>query len=208
MSDEKEERGENKGPSSDSGPEPAWVDQYLDRERGMLTTRDREFLLDYRFEDQLSSNAYNQKRFQIRKRTKNGILDFYSLFGLPQTDIEKILEDYTGDFAHPTDTDIGVRHLFLFFLRGLGVEDYSALTEYILEIALHTREMDERPTPRLIEANVEVNFLTPEDLRERAEAGEELTEDQRNYLEYHEDAEFRDETYDDVDEDHQRLYPD
>lgn len=187
---------------------PKWLLEYIDRERGVLTSRDREFLLQEEIAKDLSSNANNQKRYQIRKRVKNGILDFYALGALPQTDAEKIIEDYTGEFGDPTDTDIGIRYLFLFFLRAFGVEEYTNLTEHILESALQIREIDERPEPHLVEATVNVNFLTPGDLRERAEAGEELTEAQQNYLEYHQEATFTDETYSDVDEDGYRLYPD
>lgn len=50
-------------------------DNYTERDRGILTERDREYLLG-EIDDELSENAEYQKRYQIRQRIRNAMLDF------------------------------------------------------------------------------------------------------------------------------------
>ena len=51
-------------------------DNYVSRDRGILTERDREYLLG-RIDDELSENAEYQKRYQIRQRIRDAMFDFW-----------------------------------------------------------------------------------------------------------------------------------
>lgn len=51
-------------------------DNYIERDRGILTERDREYLLG-ELDDELSENAEYQKRYQIRQRIQNAMFDFW-----------------------------------------------------------------------------------------------------------------------------------
>lgn len=65
---------------------------WMERDRGILNERDRE-LLTGSTEDELSTNAWNQRRYNIRNRIENSIYDFYLLARyLPVADIEQVFE--------------------------------------------------------------------------------------------------------------------
>lgn len=65
---------------------------WIDRERGILTERDRRFLLG-ELENELSQNARTTKYYNIRQRVTNAIYDFYILARfLPNADIQQIFE--------------------------------------------------------------------------------------------------------------------
>jgi hypothetical protein len=49
---------------------------YVERDRGILTERDRRYLLG-ELNGELTRNAEYQKRFQIRQRIRNAMLDFW-----------------------------------------------------------------------------------------------------------------------------------
>lgn len=65
----------------------------VERDRGFLTQRDRRFLLG-ELDDELSDNSITQKRYQIRKRIQNAMLDFWFLNNTLSThDISLLWED-------------------------------------------------------------------------------------------------------------------
>lgn len=65
---------------------------WIDRDRGILTKRDREILTGEYSED-LSQNALTQRRYNIRNRIENAIYDFYILArNLPLNDIHQTFE--------------------------------------------------------------------------------------------------------------------
>lgn len=67
-----------------------------ERGRGILTKRDRRFLLG-QLDDELDQNARNQKRYRIRKQIQNAILDFQLIAqNLPVTDIQQVFEPLYG----------------------------------------------------------------------------------------------------------------
>ncbi|MBB6647982.1 hypothetical protein [Halobellus ruber] len=59
----------------DSCP-PEIREQHLDRERGILTRKDRELLMDEPEDTNTNAQAVRNRRYQIRKRVKNSIKDF------------------------------------------------------------------------------------------------------------------------------------
>lgn len=70
-----------------------WVDDHIQRDRGILTEHDRRYLLDT-LDEELSENAEYQKRYQIRKRIENAIQDFHIITnGLSAKDIDLLFEE-------------------------------------------------------------------------------------------------------------------
>lgn len=76
---------------------------WIERDRGVLTQRDREILLGEAGED-LSENAINQRYYNIRNRVRNAILDFHLLArNLPVTDFRQVFEpayDWSRERRH------------------------------------------------------------------------------------------------------------
>lgn len=65
---------------------------WVDRERGILTERDRQFLLG-QLDDELSESSRNVKRHRIRKRVENALYDMHLLSSyLPFKDYKQIFE--------------------------------------------------------------------------------------------------------------------
>lgn len=65
---------------------------WVKRDRGILNERDRE-LLTGAADEEISENAWNQRRYNIRRRVQNSIYDFYLLSRyLPVTDIQQVFE--------------------------------------------------------------------------------------------------------------------
>lgn len=68
---------------------PEWAS--LDRERGVLTPDDRNYLIG---EKELSDQAERNTRFRIRKRLKNSLFDFNILYDyLPSEDRKQVFEE-------------------------------------------------------------------------------------------------------------------
>lgn len=64
----------------------------VDRERGILTKRDREILLG-RAGEELDQNAMNVRRYDIRNRIENAIHDFRILAeNLPLSDVQQLFD--------------------------------------------------------------------------------------------------------------------
>lgn len=65
---------------------------WVERDRGVLTKRDREILLGRAGED-LDKNAQNVRRYNIRERIKNALYDFHIIAqNLPLADIQQLFE--------------------------------------------------------------------------------------------------------------------
>jgi hypothetical protein len=65
---------------------------WVDRDRGVLTKRDREILLG-RAGDDLDKNAQNVRRYNIRERIQNALYDFHIIAqNLPLADIQQLFE--------------------------------------------------------------------------------------------------------------------
>jgi hypothetical protein len=70
---------------------------WVDRDRGILTKRDRQFLRGD-LDDELNDNERYQKRYQIRQRIREVMFDFHILYrALPSRDID-MLWDETDDW--------------------------------------------------------------------------------------------------------------
>lgn len=65
---------------------------WVERDRGVLTKRDREILLGRTGKD-LDRNAQNVRRYNIRERIKNAVYDFHIIAqNLPLADIQQVFE--------------------------------------------------------------------------------------------------------------------
>lgn len=72
---------------------------WVDRDRGILTKRDRQFIRGD-LDDELNNNQQYQKRYQIRQRIRNAMFDFHILYrALPRRDIS-MLWDGTDDWIY------------------------------------------------------------------------------------------------------------
>lgn len=68
-------------------------DFWVDRDRGILTKRDRQFLRGD-LDDELSDNDRYQKRYQIRQRIRNAMLDFHVIYrALSRRDISMLWDE-------------------------------------------------------------------------------------------------------------------
>ncbi|MDB2241846.1 hypothetical protein [Halorubrum ezzemoulense] len=66
---------------------------WVDRDRGILTKRDRRFLRGD-LEEELTDNEVNQKRYQIRQRFRNAMYDFHILYkALPLQDVNLLWDE-------------------------------------------------------------------------------------------------------------------
>lgn len=72
---------------------------WVDRGRGILTIRDREFLRGD-LSEELNDNQRYQKRYQIRQRVRNAMFDFHILYrALPRRDVS-MLWNGTDDWIY------------------------------------------------------------------------------------------------------------
>lgn len=66
---------------------------WVDRDRGILTKRDRRFLRGD-LSEELTDNEVYQKRYQIRQRFRNAMYDFHILYkALPSQDVNLLWDE-------------------------------------------------------------------------------------------------------------------
>lgn len=125
--------------------------EWIHRDRGVLTERDREILMGEAGED-LDQNALNQRRYNIRNRIENAVLDFHLLAErLPIADIRQIFEpaydwsrerrrlnEQGRESAHPDLSPflLGWLSLFEFYSYGMhagGKEEIRILRRGLIE---------------------------------------------------------------------------
>lgn len=124
---------------------------WVDRERGILTKRDRRFLRGDLDED-LSDNDRYQKRYQIRQRVRNAMFDFHILYrGLSSRDIGMLWKE-TDAWIHraqanrqkgETESNPEIpllghcwRDLVAFFVFAqisTGIPEAEALAQWVIE---------------------------------------------------------------------------
>lgn len=107
-----------------------------DRPRGMLTSADREYL--QADNSDISSKSEAQKRYRIRQRVTNGLLDFSLLVNrLPERDREQIFDpdatDAERDYFMEALHDVLI---FLYLGKDGGVRGFESMVRFALEDAL------------------------------------------------------------------------
>lgn len=153
---------------------------WVDRDRGILTQRDRKILLE-RAGDDLDENAQNVRRYNIRNRLENALYDFHIISQyLPLADIRQIFEpaydwsrerrrlDEKGRESASPDFDWLLRSwlsLFEFFSYGMsagGKEETQVLMKSLIERGIERgyREYqhDNLQMYREIAAEIEINY--------------------------------------------------
>lgn len=177
-------------PNNNSGSEqevPAW--RRRDRKRGIITEDDRTFLAEGLQEDSSETpdkQTIRDKRYRIRERIKNALLDFNYLVNIREEDREKVFE-YIVDEGGPTLGSI-------FELLYLGITDLGEDTEENLELegfvrALERAIIEAERRERNYIANVSVNIdiertrPEPETLLEKMLEGRGSIEEFMYYIE-------------------------
>lgn len=115
---------------------PDWWNQ--DRKRGIITEDDRAFLMEELFEEPseaVDKQTIRDKRYRIRERVKNALLDFNYLINIGEGDREKVFE-YLIDEGGPT-----LPHIFEFLY--LGITELGEDTEEALELELLVQMLEQ-----------------------------------------------------------------
>lgn len=165
------------------------MDRLTNRNRGILTQADREFL---RGEKELKPQSARKRRQQIRERVWNAIFDFWLLVDhLPDEDWEGIFEQRRVEFNEEY-SDIPLPYQFLHEEYRMDVDSptlaaTTAFREALIDMVAFVTEAAMRltgvETARIIEegmakglrkygktADVTLNEVTDDYLRERLEA--------------------------------------
>lgn len=147
--------------NSDSEREiPPW--RKRDRKRGILTKGDRSFLAEGLPEDP-DMQTIRDKRYRIRERIKNALLDFNYLVNIRDEDREKVFE-YLADEGGPT---LGSIFEFLY----IGITDLREDTEEnleqeglerMLQRAIIEAERRERNYIANVSVNIDIERTRPE----------------------------------------------
>lgn len=154
--------------------------EWVDRDRGVLTKRDREILLS-RAGDDLDKNAQNVRRYNIRERIQNALYDFHIIAqNLPLADIQQLFDpaydwsrkrrqlDEDGRPSAQPDMDQLLwswLSLFEFFSYGMyagGKQETQVLMEGLVEGGIERgyREYqhDNLQTYREIDVDLDLNY--------------------------------------------------
>lgn len=146
-----------------------------ERQRGILSPADREFLLTSG-ENMSSEQARRNARRRIRERIRHGIIDFDLITRLLlEEDRDQLFEE--EDEWQPA-FQAGQKSMIEFLYNGLRDSDGPLDFETLLRSGVHDAELGQHGGPALInvEFDVETNVqFDLEDARERFERGESLT---------------------------------
>jgi len=165
-----------------------------DRDRGILTPDDRKFLKGEK--EYQSEQSERDARYRIRSRIKDAILDFSILLHhLDRHDREQVFSTYDGvsglsdnsdelsgeafrDFVESTMFQNGISDALSFFI--LGIEDTNEPVDSVLETGIAGAEEEKGYLVDEVTVEISVKRKKPEieDLLEKFEAGEPLTEDE------------------------------
>ncbi|MDQ2055968.1 MULTISPECIES: hypothetical protein [Halobellus] len=102
-------------------------ERHLERDRGMLTKKDREYLLGE--QPDINEHTETQKRHRIRKRVRNALLDFPLLRHMQTRDRNLIFEDLNvGEDGPSGDVDLyySIVDMIQFAYIGLKEQDADA----------------------------------------------------------------------------------
>ncbi|SEQ04156.1 hypothetical protein SAMN04489841_1144 [Natrinema salaciae] len=153
---------------------------WIERDRGILTERDREILLG-RAGENLDKNAQNVRRYNIRERIKNALYDFHIIAqNLPLADIQQLFEpaydwsrerrrlDEEGRTSTPPDLDqllwswLSVFEFFSYGMYAGGKQETQVLMQGLVEGGIERgyREYqhDNLQTYRKIDVDLRLNY--------------------------------------------------
>lgn len=145
------------------GPRNETLEQGIDRDRGILTKADREFLTPGMEGMPDTQNARNQKRYRIRNRICESLRDFLYLLQLSDEDYRLIEEEYRLNTGTP-GVSYGVFSAVEFFYRLIG--EFELLK--IMEILIAEDRKQDRPAVYRVNLNVEIEEVENLELAETA----------------------------------------
>jgi hypothetical protein len=130
------------------------------RERGIFTPRDRDFLTG-EIEEELDDNETRQKRFQIRQRVVNSILDFAYFLHLRPEDVDLITQKVDDDALFHYAVD----YMFSYLFQILGQEEFiDWVTDVVLDRVFYRIVFQEDVFPVVkVDFDVEVEQKIPLD---------------------------------------------
>jgi phosphopantothenate synthetase len=145
--------------------QPRHQPEEVDRPRGILSPRDREYLLG-EADIEPTSQAARNVRAAIRERLENAILDFTLLFQhLEERDREKVFDELVGE-RPPQDADYammpqGVCHaIALLYLEHRHTEDFAAtVLEALREVANKRDEFREIEVSITFKSEMDIDEL-------------------------------------------------
>lgn len=144
----------------------ALFERGIDREQGILTESDREFLSPTEGGDPDNENTRNQKRYRIRRRVRNSMQDFIYLLRLSDEDYRLIEREYLFNKGEP-GFQVGVLAAVQFLYRLVGEDELLRMIERLI---VEDRKQDR---PSVHRANINITLEEVENL-ELAEAAVEI----------------------------------
>lgn len=149
-----------------------------ERERGIFTTRDRQFLLG-ELDEELDENARRQKRYRLRKRMYHAIQDLAYLNRFDIDDLGQLVDDLLEDVSADEEGRIenpravgrvtqGTRSIVEFYRELFDQEMFQRILTTQLEIAAALDHYEATGRYGRYEASLDVEFveeLTIEELR-------------------------------------------
>lgn len=167
------------------------ADGLVDRPRGFLTKGDKEFLTGTS-SSEMTKNTWNQRRFQIRRRARNAIIDFLLLSNLPDKDIELIFGNYDDSAESPEEAvadlvagdtylTYGLIDFFELLTVGMGPSKTQAL--FLNGLTSGVDYLSARSEGVLLNYELEERMITVQDeghtpldqIEKRFEEGEEVS---------------------------------
>ena len=154
----------------------------MDRDRGILTESDREFLKDRK---ELSDQAKRDARYRIRNRVEDGVLDlaYLSIF-LSEEDRNQVANKVFPNSDEGRDALANsLRFLFQLFLDNLEDTSQDELSNFIKLLEnIAESELNEGSENKFV--NVELDAEYNERLADEEELLKKYEEDQESYREF------------------------
>ena len=116
-----------------SAERPDWMNN--DRDRGMVTRGDREYLFS---QDEYEKEAARNKRYRIRERISNALFDFNILNRVEDRDVKEIFESFDdADFVRTEVIEFIYRSVYLTISQDESVEEEL---EKLLRLSIQSAE--------------------------------------------------------------------
>lgn len=168
------------------------IERETERDRGILSGPDRKWLLMDRDEyvEEHSRQYWGQRRDKIQNRLRNAMLDFSLLFDHMDHEERPDLREriFTSTASDDTEIEDGIRDGFAFLLEACGAAGlfrehaHEPAFNRIFEGAWNRLAWLYRYRLNSVEIDVDAERIPWRELRERLEAGEELTIDEQAQL--------------------------
>lgn len=168
-------------------PQPMFTEDPRDRDPGLLTYADREYLLGQK---EVDEGAEAQSRQRMRDRVRNGLLDFELLFlSMSKRDINIIFDD-VSDPPWPSESDIsevyrGAEYALAFIYHGISEHSHANFEQLLcsgIERGTERSQKARGPHHRVADVSVDIEFdwqyniINHEHALEKLRSGDDLTD--------------------------------